>query len=298
MKSVIKRGDRGNDVKLIQQKLGLKADGKFGPKTEQAVREFQGTNGLYIDGIVGEQTQLVLFKEDLENHLDSEITENLYDILYLDPEEYFEGPSYPEYIYIHHTAGWNNPTKTIRNWNNDTRGKIATEFVIGGQSIKGNDDSWDGKIVKCLPDGAWGWHLGTGRSDMHKNSVGIEVNNFGPLTKDGDVFKTYVGTIAHPDQVFDLGYEWRGYRYWHNYSDQQISSLKSLIQFIGNRDGIDISKGLCEFLQSEQPDDAFEFKKEVLDGKVKGVLNHSNVRKDKTDMYPHPKLIEMLKSLS
>ena len=133
---------------------------------------------------------------------------------------------------------------------------------------------------------------------MHKNSVGIEVNNFGPLTKDGDVFKTYVGTIAHPDQVFDLGYEWRGYRYWHNYSDQQISSLKSLIQFIGNRDGIDISKGLCEFLQSEQPDDAFEFKKEVLDGKVKGVLNHSNVRKDKTDMYPHPKLIEMLKSLS
>lgn len=298
MKSVIKKGDRGNDVKLIQQKLGLKADGKFGPKTEQAVREFQGANGLYIDGIVGEQTQLVLFKEDLENHLDSEITENLYDILYLDPEEYFEGPSYPEYIYIHHTAGWNNPTKTIRNWNNDTRGKIATEFVIGGQSIKGNDDSWDGKIVKCLPDGAWGWHLGTGRSDMHKNSVGIEVNNFGPLTKDGDVFKTYVGTIAHPDQVFDLGYEWRGYRYWHNYSDQQISSLKSLIQFIGNRDGIDISKGLCEFLQSEQPDDAFEFKKEVLDGKVKGVLNHSNVRKDKTDMYPHPKLIEMLKSLS
>jgi hypothetical protein len=297
MRKIIKKGDFGDDVKLIQKKLGLKVDGKFGPKTEKAIKDFQDINGLYIDGIVGEDTQKALFKEDLENYLDSEITESLYDTLYLDAGEYFEGPSYPEYIYIHHTAGWHNPTKTIRNWNNDTRGEIATEFVIGGQSIKGNDESWDGRIVKCLPDGAWGWHLGTGRSSMHKNSVGIEVNNFGYLIKDGDVFKTYVGTIAHPDQVFDLGYEWRGHRYWHNYSDQQIASLKSIIEFIGNRDGIDISKGLKEFLQSEEPGDAFEFKKDALAGKIKGVLSHSNVRKGKTDMYPHPKLIEMLKSL-
>ena len=95
----------------------------------------------------------------------------------------------------------------------------------------------------------------------------------------------------------DLGYKWRGHRYWHNYTDQQISSLKALIEFIGNRDGIDITKGLQEFLQSEEPGDAFEFKKDALAGKIKGVLSHSNVRKGKTDMYPHPKLIKMLKSL-
>lgn len=297
MRKLIKKGDQGEDVKLIQKELGLKADGKFGPKTEEAVKRFQAANGLYMDGFVGEETQIELFKQDLENHLDTEDTDNLFDTLYLDQDQYFEGPAYPEYIYIHHTAGWNNPTKTIRNWNNDTRGKIATEFLIGGQSIKGNDDTWDGKIVKCLPDGSWGWHLGTGRSSMHTNSVGIEVNNFGYLTKEGNVYKTYVGTIAHPDQVFDLGYKWRGHRYWHNYTDQQISSLKALIEFIGNRDGIDITKGLQEFLQSEEPGDAFEFKKDALAGKIKGVLSHSNVRKGKTDMYPHPKLIKMLKSL-
>ena len=297
MRNLIRRGDTGSDVKLIQEKLGLKKDGIFGKITESAVREFQGNNGLFMDGIVGQQTQIALFNEKLEDYLDTEITESLYEELYLDSNEYMESTSIPEYIYIHHTAGWHNPTRTIRHWNDDSRGKVATEFVIGGQSIKGNDEQWDGRIIKCLPDGGWGWHLGTGMSNMHKNSVGIEVNNFGYLVKDGDVFKNYVGTIAHPDQVFDLGYEWRGYRYWHNYSDQQISSLKKVLQFIGDRDGIDISKGLKEFLQTEEPGDAFGFKKDALSGKIKGVLSHSNVRKGKSDMYPHPKLIEMLNSL-
>ena len=31
-------------------------DGKFGPKSKEAVREFQRTNGLKVDGVVGRQT--------------------------------------------------------------------------------------------------------------------------------------------------------------------------------------------------------------------------------------------------
>jgi peptidoglycan hydrolase-like protein with peptidoglycan-binding domain len=34
----------------------LKQDGQFGPKTEAAVKRFQKTNGLVVDGIVGTQT--------------------------------------------------------------------------------------------------------------------------------------------------------------------------------------------------------------------------------------------------
>lgn len=53
---IIKRGDRGEVVKIIQRNLNLLADGIFGPLTEEAVRTYQKENGLTVDGIVGPVT--------------------------------------------------------------------------------------------------------------------------------------------------------------------------------------------------------------------------------------------------
>lgn len=53
---VLKLGSRGNEVKLLQEKLNLKTDGIFGPLTEEAVKDFQRSNGLKVDGIVGTNT--------------------------------------------------------------------------------------------------------------------------------------------------------------------------------------------------------------------------------------------------
>ena len=53
---VLKLGSRGNEVKVLQEKLNLKADGIFGPLTEEAVKDFQRSNGLEVDGIVGANT--------------------------------------------------------------------------------------------------------------------------------------------------------------------------------------------------------------------------------------------------
>lgn len=36
----IKLGSKGESVELLQKKLGITADGNFGPKTEAAVKEF------------------------------------------------------------------------------------------------------------------------------------------------------------------------------------------------------------------------------------------------------------------
>ena len=53
---LLKRGDNNEDVKKLQQKLGLEPVGNFGPKTEDAVKAFQLKNGLTADGIVGNGT--------------------------------------------------------------------------------------------------------------------------------------------------------------------------------------------------------------------------------------------------
>jgi putative chitinase len=60
---LLKVGSKGDDVKKLQEKLGLGADGSFGPGTEKAVKAWQTTNGLTSDGVVGDGTWSKLFGE-------------------------------------------------------------------------------------------------------------------------------------------------------------------------------------------------------------------------------------------
>ncbi len=62
---LLKQGTRGDTVKKLQQKLGIGADGQFGPGTEKAVKEYQAANGLKADGMAGPATlaQMKLFPE-------------------------------------------------------------------------------------------------------------------------------------------------------------------------------------------------------------------------------------------
>lgn len=53
---VLKVGSRGDAVATLQRKLGIAADGVFGPQTRAAVKRFQRRRGLTVDGIAGPQT--------------------------------------------------------------------------------------------------------------------------------------------------------------------------------------------------------------------------------------------------
>lgn len=68
----IKQGDRGDDVKRLQSALNswsldqgapfmLVVDGICGPKTTEAIKNFQTNNGLFVDGIVGPKTRAKLY---------------------------------------------------------------------------------------------------------------------------------------------------------------------------------------------------------------------------------------------
>ena len=56
----LRRGSTGELVKQVQEKVGVSADGNFGPKTEAAVRGFQRTHAMVPDGIVGPKTWAAL----------------------------------------------------------------------------------------------------------------------------------------------------------------------------------------------------------------------------------------------
>lgn len=54
--AILKRGLAGEPVKILQQKLGVRANGQFGPDTEVALKKYQQENGLKVDGVAGPDT--------------------------------------------------------------------------------------------------------------------------------------------------------------------------------------------------------------------------------------------------
>jgi hypothetical protein len=292
---LLKIGSRGKEVKELQEFLDIQADGIFGKGTETAVKRWQSDNGLVVDGIVGPTTWDCMGIATTDNSEKVYETKNglIVNRHFLPHGEYKSGPTNKEYIFLHHTAGWHNPYNCIDQWGRDNRGAVATEFVLGGPSVKGNDTKYDGVMVQAFPEGGYGWHLGkNGSQHMHTHSVGIEVCNFGYVVNG----KTYAGTRVDDSQIVTLDKPFRGHKTWHRYSDAQIEELRKWILWIGERDSIDVRKGLPEWIK-QRGVDAFEFNEDAYYGRVKGLLTHTNTRKDKTDMFPQQELLDMLLSL-
>ena len=70
-----------------------------------------------------------------------------------------------------------------------------------------------------------------------------------------------------------------------------------LLKFIADRDSIDMRLGLQQWIKKYGPVKAFEYQEDAYYGKVKGLLTHTNVRRDKMDCYPDERLVEMILKL-
>jgi len=58
--AILKKGLSGEPVKRLQSKLGVEADGTFGPATEKALKDWQTKNSLAADGIAGPDTFMAM----------------------------------------------------------------------------------------------------------------------------------------------------------------------------------------------------------------------------------------------
>jgi len=188
-------------------------------------------------------------------------------------------------IYLHHTAGGGNPV-AVANYFQQKEGKVATAFVIGEK----------GTIVQLFSSKHWAYHLGlkpevfsemgvTYRS-LDKISIGIEICNFGPLKKQNGYFINYVGGRVDRSQVTELNGKYKGHIFWQRYTDEQIESTRQLLVYLCDAYGI----------SKDYFDSIFDIDKRALRGE-NGIFTHNSVRHDKSDIYPCPRMIEMLKNL-
>jgi hypothetical protein len=199
-------------------------------------------------------------------------------------------------IVLHHTAGNSSGPATIKMWNNDDRGRVATCVTISGKGL--SRDTYDGEICQAFSSKFWGYHLGI-KPDVFRShglpyrrldplAIGIEICNWGPLEKAGDKFYNYVDRLVPADQVCELKIPYKGHKYYHAYTDAQIESVRQLLVYWNKVWGIPLT-------YNEK--DMWSVSKNALSG-VEGVYTHNSYRKDKSDISPQPKMIEMLKSLA
>jgi len=191
-------------------------------------------------------------------------------------------------IISHHTAGGHNPNAVVDFWESDAQ-KVGTHYVIGGKSTRNGDSTYDGVIVQALPETAWIYHLGVKGSNgvYDKRSIGIEICNYGYLNFKNGKYINYVASEVPASDVVDLGFSWRGYRYWHKYTDKQLESLKFLILDISKRLNLNVKKAW----------DVKSFETDISKFSKDALTTHVNYRLDKTDLSPQPNLIKMLNSL-
>lgn len=198
-------------------------------------------------------------------------------------------------LYLHHTAGNPNPFATFEWWAS-TPERVATCIAIGGKP--GKTGSWkDGDIFQGFSSKYWAYHLGLKEEifnfyglpyrSLDKNSIAVEVCNWGQLRKDkAGRFWNYVDRAVPFDEVCELEVPYKGYKYYHAYTDAQIESLYELIKLWEQKYG----------LTFKYNSDIWEVNARALSGEP-GLYSHTSVRKDKNDISPQPKLIAMLQSL-
>lgn len=215
----------------------------------------------------------------------------------LTDNQYFREENVKSQLYLHHTAGNPSAVNTAKYWQQDAT-RVATAFIVSGKVKQPNSNNEkDGDIIQCFGSKYWAYHLGLKQEmfnsfglpykQLDKISIGIEVCNWGQLTKESDgTFKNYVNGSVPADEVTELETPFKGYKYFHKYTDSQIASLKDLVIYLCDK--FSISRAYN--------DDIFNLNKRAFEGQ-NGIYTHNSVRKDKVDIYPCPRMIEMLKSL-
>ena len=157
---MLKIGNKGEEVKRLQEALGINNDGIFGKQTEEAVKLFQKKNGLEVDGIVGDKTWAALGFKDEINIIKMPLGVHI-----------SKAPNREiKYLAIHFTAGSSSKAGSAKSVKHvfESR-KASADFCVD-----------DRDMVQFNPDlhNYYCWAVGDGNGKYgvtNKNSISIEI---------------------------------------------------------------------------------------------------------------------------
>ena len=157
---MLKIGNKGEEVKRLQEALGINNDGIFGKQTEEAVKLFQKKNGLEVDGIVGDKTLSALGFKDEINIIKMPLGVHI-----------SKAPNREiKYLAIHFTAGSSSKAGSAKSVKHVfEQRKASADFCVD-----------DRDMVQFNPDlhNYYCWAVGDGNGKYgvtNKNSISIEI---------------------------------------------------------------------------------------------------------------------------
>ena len=157
---MLKIGNKGEEVKRLQEALGINNDGIFGKQTEEAVKLFQKKNGLEVDGIVGDKTWAALGFKDEINIIKMPLGVHI-----------SKAPNREiKYLAIHFTAGSSSKAGSANSVKHVFEQRQASaDFAVDDQDL-----------VQFNPDlkNYYCWAVGDGNGKYgvtNKNSISIEI---------------------------------------------------------------------------------------------------------------------------
>jgi len=204
------------------------------------------------------------------------------------PADQYYAEEHPKVqIVLHHTVSGGNAARVVEQWKADKQ-RIGTAFCIGG----------DGTIVQAYSSKYYAYHLGikgAASKKLETGSIGIEICNWGILTKkeDGKYHNAYynaqkpAASIVPDAEVITYPKPFRGSLYYHRYTPAQIESVRQLLVFLCDK--FKISKAYNE--------DMWDYSEKAMNSQ-NGIWAHVSFRTDKSDCHPQPELVEMLKKLN
>ena len=157
------------------------------------------------------------------------------------------GSFIPDSIIIHYTAG-RNAEGSIRTLCNRKR-KASAHLVIAK----------DGAVTQLVPFNKIAWHAGKsyykGRSGFNKYSIGIEIDNAGILTKQGNKFLSWFNKEYSEDEVFKgVHRNQKEDSYWQRYSEVQIEKVEEICDLLIDEYNINLILGHEEIAPTRKID--------------------------------------------
>lgn len=137
----------------------------------------------------------------------------------------------PRFIVLHYTASGSLDGSCNHLCN--PAAKASAHLVVGR----------DGEIVQLAPFNVRTWHAGTSRwgtrVGLNSCSVGIEMVNWGPLTRSGDGgFRTYAGQAIDASRAVEGRQKIRPETWWESFTAVQIAATEALCRALMDAYGI------------------------------------------------------------